>query len=331
MTVTSRRSYLNRTFGPLERGSMRGSMLQLSAAAIGAGVLNLPYVMSMVGFVNGIVFILIAAFAAQWSLKNILYCAEEKQAYSYTSLVRKIVGRKADRLMTVLILISISGSCITEQIVVVRLIQTLLENMGFNSQTIERIDVKGMIMFLVSFFVIFPMALTRRMSGFRYMSVLTMASLAYILVALLIELPLYFEHNFSSSALNYGSFDLNLFTGAAITMFSFSCHIEILPVYDELQNPTERRVNKVVNRSVFINTIFYLFIGLAGYFSTFSNTKSIVIIRDPIPGGPSTTGLMLVAMVLIIFILCLAYPMNFIPLRTMLLYKINRNHKYSTA
>lgn len=110
----------------------------------------------------------------------------------------------------------------------------ILINLGSNPNMIERLDIKSLIMFLVSFFVIFPMSLTKKMSGFRYMSVLTMASLTYILVALLIELPLYFEQNYSYSTLNYATFDLNLFTGAAITMFSFSCHIEVLPVYDEL-------------------------------------------------------------------------------------------------
>lgn len=57
---------------------------------------------------------------------------------------------------------------------------------------IDRIDIKFLIMFLISIFVIFPMSMTRRMSGFRYMSVITMASLGYILVALLVELPYYF-------------------------------------------------------------------------------------------------------------------------------------------
>jgi amino acid permease len=136
---------------------------------------------------------LIGAIAAQWSLKNILSCAQQAGAYSYTSLVRKIAGRKADRLMMTLILISISGSCISEQIVITKLVQTLLINMGMEADVINRVDVKFLIMFMISMFVIFPLALTRKMSGFRYMSVITMASLAYILVALLIELPYYFE------------------------------------------------------------------------------------------------------------------------------------------
>lgn len=95
-------------------------------------------------------------------------------------------------------------------------------------------DVKFLIMFMFSMLIIFPLALHRKMSGFRYMSVLTIASLAYILIALLIELPYYFDYYYSPEILNYGTFNLKLFTGAAITFFSFSCHIEVLPMYDEL-------------------------------------------------------------------------------------------------
>ena len=74
----------------------------------------------------------------------------------------------------------------------------------------------------------------KKMSGFRYMSIFTMASLLYILIALLLELPRYYEQNHSYEKLNIATFDLNLFKAAAITFFSFSAHVEILPVYDEL-------------------------------------------------------------------------------------------------
>jgi amino acid permease len=64
---------------------------------------------------------------------------------------------------------------------------------------------------------------------------LTMASLGYILVSMLIELPYYFEANYSPEKLKYATFDWNILTAAAVTFFSFSCHVEILPVYDEMQ------------------------------------------------------------------------------------------------
>ena len=111
--ATSTRTFLNKTL-IIERGSIRGSVLQLSAAAIGAGVLNLPFIIAMTGFLLGSILIMIGALAGAWSLKNVLYCAELKKSVSYTSLVRRICGSKLDRIMTILIIISISGTCISE-------------------------------------------------------------------------------------------------------------------------------------------------------------------------------------------------------------------------
>jgi amino acid permease len=68
----------------------------------------------MVGFALGTILIMIGALAGAWSLKNILHCAEIKKSVSYTSMVRKIAGSKLDRIMTILIIISISGTCISE-------------------------------------------------------------------------------------------------------------------------------------------------------------------------------------------------------------------------
>jgi len=47
MTVkeANERSCLNRWFGALTPGSMRGSIFALMSTAIGAGVLSLPYVL----------------------------------------------------------------------------------------------------------------------------------------------------------------------------------------------------------------------------------------------------------------------------------------------
>jgi amino acid permease len=62
----------------------------------------------------------------------------------------------------------------------------------------------------------------------------TMASLLYVLTSMLIELPGYFKQNYSYETLTYAKFDWHIFTAAAVTFFSFSCHVEILPVYDEM-------------------------------------------------------------------------------------------------
>ena len=45
-----RRTFRQRTFSKLGKGSLRGSIFSLCASAIGSGVLSLPYVLKLCGY-----------------------------------------------------------------------------------------------------------------------------------------------------------------------------------------------------------------------------------------------------------------------------------------
>ncbi len=59
----------------MEEGSLRGSTFQLSAAALGSGVLSLPYVVADCGFVLGAIMICLGALAGALSLNLLGRCA----------------------------------------------------------------------------------------------------------------------------------------------------------------------------------------------------------------------------------------------------------------
>ena len=58
---------MNRTFGKLEKGSVRGSIFSLCSAAVGGGVLSLPYMFVLSGWATGIILLLVGSVAAVWS------------------------------------------------------------------------------------------------------------------------------------------------------------------------------------------------------------------------------------------------------------------------
>tara|TARA_B110000285_G_C15076774_1_gene591202 strand:- start:1137 stop:1352 length:216 start_codon:yes stop_codon:yes gene_type:complete len=58
------RHFRERTFSSLGKGSIRGSIFALCASAIGSGVLSLPYVLALCGYVAGVVFMTLGAIAA---------------------------------------------------------------------------------------------------------------------------------------------------------------------------------------------------------------------------------------------------------------------------
>ena len=72
-----RRTFRERTFSKLEAGSVRGSIFALCSSAIGAGVLSLPYVLALNGYVIGLAFIAIGAIAGDWSNYLLAKRAEE--------------------------------------------------------------------------------------------------------------------------------------------------------------------------------------------------------------------------------------------------------------
>ena len=112
----------------------------------------------------------------------------------------------------------------------------------------------------------------------------------------------------------YACFDLNLFTSAAITFFAYCCQANLLPIYSELINPSMKRIDKVIFRSVFVDLAFYLIIALTGYFSTYNFTNIIVLERAPLKPG-STDYAILIAILTILVVIFVAVPVNYNPFR----------------
>ena len=117
-----RRTYLDRTFGKLGKGSIRGSIFALCGAAIGSGVLTLSYVLRLSGLVLGTMLIIIGAFASYWSLCLIAKYAIKTNTKNYSQLAHKAGGNCCQRFLQFTVLLSIFGACISFTIVAGRLI-----------------------------------------------------------------------------------------------------------------------------------------------------------------------------------------------------------------
>ena len=79
----SSRPFFDRAFGKLEKGSIRGSIFSLCSAAIGGGILSLPYMFCLSGYVTGAILIVIGTIAGIWS--NLLL-AEMADTYKLKNL-----------------------------------------------------------------------------------------------------------------------------------------------------------------------------------------------------------------------------------------------------
>jgi hypothetical protein len=69
-----------------------------------------------------------------------------------------------------------------------------------------------------------------------------------------------------------------------------------------------------VNRSIFIDALFFSTIGLAGYFSTYNKTPKIVLDRS-LPGDETPDLFLMLAQLVIIMVLFIAVPLTYNALR----------------
>jgi amino acid permease len=118
---SSGRSWVDRSFKKLDRGSLRGSIFSLCASAIGSGVLSLPYVLNLCGYAQGLFFMLLGATGAEVSLRMLATIAVEEGLPNYSKIAIKAGGSSLNLLLSVMILLFMFGSCISYQIIVTSL------------------------------------------------------------------------------------------------------------------------------------------------------------------------------------------------------------------
>lgn len=141
-----------------------------------------------------------------------------------------------------------------------------------------------------------------------------------------IELPSYYDHFSKISPVRAFYIDSNFFSGCSITFFSFTCQASILPIYSELVNPNERRMMKVIGRSVLVDCVFYCAIALVGYFSTLDFTPDLVIARPSLNGKDYWMTVSCLAVILVVLV---SSPANYFPFKNTLNYMITGNLEVS--
>ena len=191
------RRFSQRAFGKLDKGSLRGSIFALSATAIGSGVLSLPYVLGLNGWVLGLFFLLVGAFAAAWSLFMIAESAIKANVKNLSMLSNLVGGKKLERFLQINLLVYLFGCCITYQIIISTLIARFLKRCGVIPEDdypfFDTWQYRAMQAIPTAMIVLFPLSMIKDMSGFRHISVVSIFALIYTGIVLICELPEYIK------------------------------------------------------------------------------------------------------------------------------------------
>lgn len=112
----TRRTFFNRAFSKLEKGSLRGSIFNLVSAALGGGVLSLPYVFVLSGWVSGLLLLALGCGASMWSNVLIARMATELKLKNLDEMAFMSGGPCLRKTLQIIIVVYVFGVCIGYQI-----------------------------------------------------------------------------------------------------------------------------------------------------------------------------------------------------------------------
>lgn len=162
-------------------------------------------------------------------------------------------------------------------------------------------------MLCYSLFIVYPMSLLQKVTELKVFSYISIGSILYICINIILDFPKYIEEN-DMTDLKLYNFDLNFFSACTFALFSFTCHMSIASVFSDMDNPSKRRMKTVNLRVCAYQLVIYLILAVVGYISLLENTP-LFIIQRIYPKNYSNSLRNVIARVLVCTVILVTMPL----------------------
>ena len=253
----------------------------MASITFGSGCLLFTKAIYDVGPINGLILFVALAVLSYWTLYILLWSGMKTGLMDYNKMLEELVGIKFRIFSDINNILATIGCLMTYQNIISQFTHELLKDF-FNID--ETPNLKLILMIATMLLTQLPLSLLRDISKLQFASILGTFSLIYVIVVMLIEFPGHLITNLKEYPIEwFPPINWKILDTMSIVLFGYFSHNGIFPVFQELKNPTYKRNFKVLDRSMILESIVYLTIAFAGYFSAYpyflNNNKLEVVIR----------------------------------------------------
>eukprot|EP00501_MAST-03F_sp_TOSAG23-6_P002246 GSMAST32.ASY1.ANO1.2346.1 assembled CDS len=303
----------------MRKGSIRGSVFNLCSATLGAGCLALPNTFRECGICLGLGLLIVSVIATIYSIRLMLYVRRVTKLKSYEELTVFMFGK----IMGVIVELNIIIFCFGTSAAYIKTVNDMGKtivvmhpNKDNHLLTNEQCGTLTLATVFFWLLIMLPLSFVEKMNSLRYTSLIGVLSIIYVVMATVVHSIGDFSHNHSFGDTQpeihgWGRLDWDIFKAMPIMMFAFTCQVNVFQIQNELERPSERRMNKVVNRSVLLTFSLYVLIGLAGYLDFAQYTQDDILLNF----DPQKQPMMAIGFAAFATTVVLAFPLNIFPCR----------------
>jgi len=335
-------NFINKILSNFSSGSLTSCVFNLCILSLGTGSLALPQKIGYMSLFFSPLIIILSGLVNYWSLNVLSNASKKYKINSYEGIVSKLFGKMISIFLGIIMCINQSGMIILYQVILYKLLGGVINeafNLGY--QGVEdfalnsfwhQFKFKFFICYIITAVILTPLCLLKNISKMRYTSMFGIFSLFFLIFIVVIECPFYIKYNFfgkENMKLNYidvlSGFkgDMKILQAISTLFYAFSCHVGVFPVLNSLKNPSNQRIKLLFKKSIALDIICYLIIGISGYLTQPENTPDLIIERKKIFNNDF---LMIIGQICFIFTLIAKICANYNALRICIinLFSINK-------
>eukprot|EP00917_Polyrhabdina_sp_WS-2016_P015017 GHVP01032729.1.p1 GENE.GHVP01032729.1~~GHVP01032729.1.p1 ORF type:complete len:416 (+),score=59.33 GHVP01032729.1:91-1338(+) len=255
------------------------SVLTLSCAAFGAGILALPFAMKQFGIVFGISILSLLGTAIGVSMYYLMRMSETKSSKSYSALMMNFFPNSYFGVLSdVLVSFNAFGSCTSYMVILGGILPSCAQWLGLPSIFCNR----SFVLFIVSL-LIWPLSCSRNFRSIRIFSYVPIIALLLSTCLLMSRTPLISGIPPPAGA-SFVNFNLSFTSFAAfnVCLFAFMQHAVVVQVSRELSTRTPKRMALVASLAAALQITVYSLFATSGYLQFGSLTKDNLLLNYPI-------------------------------------------------
>ena len=263
--------------------SFHSCYINLTSTIVGAGILGLPHAFSSTGFVGGTLLLMLCALSSSLALHFLSRCVKKcnhysQQPASFYSIAELAVPGYSS-FIDFAVAIKCFGVATSYLVVVGDLMPAAVDQMESINGTSAGPFADRTTWITIAFFVVIPLSFFRALDSLKFTSLLSFGFiLMLVLVIVLFAVP-------SISSLDPCiSYEMSpdttcpgnrawLVTNAgsvralSIFVFAYTCQQNLFTLVNELENPSQTRIDSVIGASISTACIIFLIAGLCGYWT----------------------------------------------------------------
>ncbi|KAM8803222.1 sodium-coupled neutral amino acid symporter 1 [Rhynchonycteris naso] len=317
--------------------SLGMSVFNLSNAIMGSGILGLAFALANTGILLFLILLSSVTLLSIYSINLLLICSKETGCMVYEKLGEQVFGTTGKFVIFGATSLQNTGAMLSYLFIVKNELPSAIKFLMGEEEKFSAWYVDGrFLVVVVTFGIILPLCLLKNLGYLGYTSGFSLSCMVFFLIVVIYKkfqtpCPFLEQNSTSPNSTNadmctpkYVTFNSKTVYALPTIAFAFVCHPSVLPIYSELKDRSQKKMQMVSNISFFAMFVMYFLTAIFGYLTFYDTVQSDLLHKYK----SKNDTLILTVRLAVIFAVILTVPVLFFTVRSSL-FELSKKTKFN--